>query len=361
MIKFIDLQNQNAQIKDELLARISELIENSIFIGGDLVKEFERNFANFCESRFCLGVGNGTDALEICLEALDLPQGAEVLVPANSFIATAEAVTRAGLKPKFVPFDEDTFLINSEIVSQHLSTETSAVIPVHLYGQAVDVSAIRDITAPLDIKIIEDCAQAHGAKYEKAALGTYSDAACYSFYPGKNLGTIGDAGAITTNNYKLYEVCKRISNHGRLKKFDHDIIGRNSRIDAIHALTLSLKLKKIEQWTIIRRRNAFRYVQNLQDLNEIKLPFIRDFKEHVFHHFVIRCENRDALQDFLFQNGVGTGIHYPDLIPNFQAYVGFDCNAIDNGDFLLSIPVAEHLDLVHIDRISKLIAEFYQN
>ncbi|MDC0580862.1 DegT/DnrJ/EryC1/StrS family aminotransferase [Amylibacter sp.] len=359
MIKFSNLKKQNSIIKNDLINKISELLERSAFIGGEYVKEFEDKYADYCGAKFCLGVGNGTDALEIAIESLNLPKGSKILVPANSFIATAEAVTRVGLVPVFIPFDNDTFLINSQIVNNYLSPDVSAIIPVHLYGQAVDVASIRKSIGLRDIKIIEDCAQSHGAKYENSNLGSYSDIACYSFYPGKNLGAIGDAGAITTNNFSLYEACRRISNHGRLGKFDHEVIGRNSRLDAIQAIALFLKLDQIDAWTQIRRRNACCYQECLNGYRDIILPLIRDLNEHVFHHFVIRCSRRDELRQFLSDNDVETGIHYPGIIPSFSAYSKHQSDAINNGGNILSIPIAEHLSASEIKHVSKLIIKFY--
>jgi dTDP-4-amino-4,6-dideoxygalactose transaminase len=358
MIKFMDLGNQYKLIKDRLDLKLNEIIHKSAFIGGEEVRCFEQEFASYCGANFCIGLANGTDALEIALETLQLPKNSVVLVPANSFIASAEAVTRTGLKVKFIPFNEQTFVIDKDIVLKNLDENVSAIIVVHLYGRPVNINSFRGILHERNIKIIEDCAQAHGAKFEGESVGTMGDIGCFSFYPGKNLGAFGDAGAITTNDQLIADRVRRLANHGRLEKFDHDIVGRNSRLDNLQAAVLRIKLEHLDLWNQKRNENANTYFNFLKPNNALIVPTIVEGEHHVYHHFVIRTTRRDELKHFLLQKGVETGIHYPKIIPRFNAYIGADYDGPSNGDELISLPVAEHLGSEEIAKISELINSF---
>ncbi len=252
MIKFLDLKKQYESIQAQVDAAIKNVIMDSAFVGGKYVELFEKEFAAYIGTQFCLGVANGTDALEIALWSLDLPKGSEVLVPANTFIATAEAVSRNGLVVRFVDCARD-YTLDIQSLKEHITPNTSALIAVHLYGQACCMKEILDIAKAHNLKVIEDCAQAHGATYKDQKVGTFGDIATFSFYPGKNLGAYGDGGAIVTNDESLFHRCKMYANHGRNSQYGHEFEGINSRLDGIQAAILSVKLSYLDQWIEQRR------------------------------------------------------------------------------------------------------------
>ena len=359
-IKFMDLGRQTDDLMGQLEDLFHRVVGSSQFIGGSEVSEFEREFAQFCDVGSCVGVANGTDALEIAIEALGLERGSKVLVPANSFIASAEAVTRQGHSVTFVPFDEDTHVTSVDTLRPYMTSDVAAIVVVHLYGLPVDVTKIQNEFADIPFKIIEDCAQAHGARVHGRPVGGLGDVGCFSFYPGKNLGAFGDAGAITTNNESMGLLARRIANHGRLSKFDHDIVGRNSRLDNLQAGVLRLKLQCLPDWIKARRKNANTYVDKLSKLSQLTLPKVPVDVEHAFHHFVVSTPYRDKLREFLASEGVGTGIHYPRVIPNFPAYADHPYSGPDLGNSLLSLPVAEHLIESDIVFVSDLVQRFFE-
>lgn len=364
MIKFLDLHAQYLSIKDEMDAAIAGVIASSAFIGGAGVKEFERAFGAWIGSPHCIGVGNGTDAIEIALEALDLPPGSEVIVPANSFIATSEAVGRAGLKVVFADVNHDTYVIDADSVRQQITDKTSAIIPVHLYGQPCDMPAIMAIAQEHGLKVIEDCAQAHGARFDGQTVGTTGHFATFSFYPGKNLGAYGDAGAITSGDDGLARRARMIANHGRTGKYDHQFEGRNSRLDGMQAAVLSTKLRHLDGWTDRRIAVADRYAERLADVAGLTLPHRGNRARHVYHLFVVRTAQRDALAAHLGQRGIETGIHYPVALPRLEAYADHpqakaDFFASRMGAEVLSLPVGEHLDLEQIDEVCLAVRDFF--
>lgn len=363
MIKFLDLFYQYQSIQPEIDAAIRSTIEQAAFVGGPAVSAFEQAFATYQQAEHCLGVGNGTDALEIAIEALGLPPGSEILVPANSFIASAEAVTRCGHRVVFTDNDPDTYTINLVDLERRITTRTSAVIGVHLYGHPCDLDGLLRIAGRNDLKIIEDCAQAHGAEYKRRRVGALGDIGTFSFYPGKNLGAYGDAGAIVTNDAELARRCRMIANHGRIEKFDHLIEGRNSRLDGLQAAILSVKLQHLDNW--IDRRNVIAglYLNGLGDLPGVSLPVIREEVRHAFHLFVIRLSERDSLQRFLKNEGIGTGIHYPTALPKLAAYAYLNqasepmhANTLDHE--LLSLPIGEHLSDEQVETVILAVRRF---
>jgi len=272
MVKFVDLQAQYLSIKSEIDSAIESVISDSAFIGGKYVQQFEESFSQYQDAKYCIGVGNGTDALEIAIEALNLPKGSEIIVPANSFIASAEAVVRTGHKIVFCDVNSDDYTINLDDVKRRVSDETSAIIAVHMYGHPCDMDLLLNIAKEYNLKIIEDCAQAHGAEYKNRKIGTIGDIGCFSFYPGKNLGAYGDAGAIVVDSKKLSIKCRMIANHGRISKYNHEFSGRNSRLDGLQAAVLSVKLKYLDQWTNQRIAIANKYMSELKDVPGIILP-----------------------------------------------------------------------------------------
>ncbi len=318
-VPFADLKKQYAAIKSEIDEAIQSVILDSAFIGGKYVQTFEESFARFCKVSYCVGVGNGTDALYIALRALGIGTGDEVITVANSFIATPEAITMTGARPVFVDCDPLTYNIDVGKIQAALTPRTKAIVPVHLYGQPADMPSIMNIAQDNNLYVVEDSAQAHGAEIGGHRVGTFGHAAIFSFYPGKNLGAYGDAGAIVTNDNDLAVKCRMIANHGRVKKYDHDFEGINSRLDGIQAAILSVKLKYLENWTESRRKTADLYHYYLSG-STVVVPFVKAGMRHVYHLFVVRVQERYRVQAELQGAGVATGIHYPIALPNLQAY-----------------------------------------
>ena len=303
---------------------------------------------------------NGTDALEIAIEALNLPKGSEFIVPANSFIASSESVTRSGHKVVFCDCDENNYTVSISSLKSKITPNTKAIIAVHLYGHPCDMDEILSIAKEYDLKVIEDCAQSHGAEYEGKKVGAIGDIGTFSFYPGKNLGAYGDGGAILTNDENLAKKCKMIANHGRIEKYNHEFEGRNSRLDGLQAAILSVKLNHLDAWTDARIKVADYYLENLKDVDGIILPKRENWAKQVYHLFVIRTKKRDELQEYLKENGIQSGVHYPISLPKLQAY---DYTGQASEDFfanksdveLLSLPIGEHLTLDDIKKVIKQI------
>lgn len=365
MIKFVDLKSQYLSIKEEIDDAIRNVIDKTAFIGSKYVKTFEDEFANYIGIKNCVGVNNGTDALEIALESLNFPKGSEVIVPANSFIASSEAVTRNGYKTVFCDCDRNNYTIDINNLEKKISDKTRAIIAVHLYGHPCDIDKIKDVIKKFnDIKIIEDCAQAHGAEYKGKKVGALGDIAAFSFYPSKNLGAFGDGGAILTEDDNLAKKIRMIANHGRMEKYDHEFEGRNSRLDGMQAAILSVKLKHLDSWNQKRIQMANKYLEQLNGINSIVLPKKDDFVKHVYHLFVIGVENREGLKEFLFSNGIETGIHYPIALPKLRAYRHLNQGkeelfANENDSRLLSLPMGEHLNESDVIEVANKIREFY--
>lgn len=362
MIKFLDLQQQDSALRPAIDAAIAEVLDTTAFVGGPFGEAFCRDFAAFQQAEHCIGVGNGTDALEIILQALDLPPGGEVLVPANSFIASAEAVTRSGLKVVFCDCDPDTYTLDLADAAQRVTSNTVAIMPVHLYGHPCDMDAVLALAQQHGLQLVEDCAQAHGAEYKGRKLGTFGSAGAFSFYPGKNLGAYGDGGAIVTNDPALAERCRMLANHGRVDKYNHRIEGRNSRLDGIQAAVLSIKLQQLAAWNERRRAVARQYLDALRDCGLV-LPQEKDWAKHVWHLFVVRSPQRDALQARLAEHGIQTGIHYPIALSQLAAYryLQQDQENLRVHAFageLLSLPMGPHLSKQDVDAVAACITDF---
>ena len=363
MLKFLDLKDQYLRIKKDIDKSIKQVLDESAFIGGKYVEGFERAFSNYNDLKHCIGVNNGTDALEIAIESLDLPKNSEIIVPANSFFASSEAVTRTGNKVIFCDCNEDDYTINIKDLETKITKNTSAIIPVHLYGHPCNMEEIKRISNKYNLKIIEDCAQAIGAEFNKNKVGTFGDVACFSFYPGKNLGAYGDAGCIVTNNDEIEKKCRMISNHGRLSKYDHKFEGRNSRLDGLQASILTTKLKYIDNWNKIRISLANSYLKELENFEQIILPFKQKNVKQVYHLFVIRSDRRDDLKNYLYNNKIQTGIHYPIALPDLEAYrhlkkTSNKNNAQKNSKKLLSLPIGDHLTINDVKHVSRIIKNF---
>ena len=364
-IPLVDLRAQYDTMKVEIDAALAQVITKTAFIGGPFAQEFERAFAAFCAVKHCIGVGNGTDAIFIALKALGVGPGDEVITVANTFIATSEAITMTGARVVFVDIHPKTFNIDVSKIDACLTSRTKAIIPVHLYGQPADLDPIMRIARQNSLHVIEDCAQAHGAEYKGLRIGSIGDLACFSFYPGKNLGAYGDAGAVLTNNGNLAIKARMIANHGRINKYNHEVEGVNSRLDGLQAAVLNAKLKHLEEWTDQRRRNAYLYQQQLKDLDLLTPVEINEVKA-VYHLYVIRLKSelRQGLQDHLKKNGIATGIHYPIALPNLKAYAYLGHKESDfpeataASNEILSLPMYPELQPQQIEFISTKIREY---
>jgi dTDP-4-amino-4,6-dideoxygalactose transaminase len=310
MIQLVDLKAQYDTISDEINEAIQSVIENSAFVGGNAVREFEKEFAAYCEVKACVGVGNGTDAIYLVLRALGIGAGDEVITVAHTFIATSEAISMTGARPVFVDIKEDTMLMDPALLEAAITPRTKAIVPVHLYGQPCEMDSIMEIAERHGLKVIEDAAQAHGARWRGRRVGSIGDAATFSFYPGKNLGAFGDAGAVVSNDEDLIERVRMFANHGRLEKYTHKMEGVNSRLDGLQAAILRVKLRHLDGWNESRRRHADFYLDTLTN-GEIRPQTTHPDAAPVWHLFVVRVSERDAFQQNLRSEGIATGIHYP--------------------------------------------------
>ena len=330
-IPLVDLKAQLPEIREEVRAGFERIIDNTAFILGGEVQSFEEAFAAFCGTKHAIGVGNGTDALELALRALGVGPGDEVIVPANSFIASALAISRAGGTPVFVDCDETHQLIDPTQLKSVITSNTKAVMPVHLFGQIAPMQAIRDAVGSLPI--IEDAAQAQGAKQGEVSAGGFGAIAATSFYPGKNLGAFGDGGAVMTNDDALADKVRALRNYGSTIKYHHPETGFNSRLDPLQAVVLNAKLKRLAKWNAMRRAAAARYDEMLEGVDVVR-PGTLEGNEHIWHLYVVRVQNRDAVLKTLNEAGIGAGIHYPVPIHLQGAFADVGHRA---GDF----PVAE--------------------
>lgn len=310
-IPLADLAAQHARVAGEVMGEITRLIEQGSFILGEPVARFEKDFASFARAGHCIGVANGTDALELAFRALGIGGGDGVVMPVNTFAATALAATRAGARPVFVDCDERTHLIDVEQAARRFPTDVKAVVPVHLYGQMAPMEAIARWARDSGLAIVEDAAQAHGASQDGDAPGRHAAAASYSFYPSKNLGAYGDAGAVVTDDAALAARVRALRAYGSDRKYDHPVQGFNSRLDTIQAAVLSIKLARLEEWNAERRTAAARYDEMLADLEHVRLPETAPGNVHVWHLYVVRVPRRDDVLASLLDQGIGAGIHYP--------------------------------------------------
>lgn len=318
-IPFLNLKPMHDSIEKDILSKFKEIYNSNSFILGQEVVEFEKNFSNYIGSKHCIGTGNGLDALYLILRAANIGVGDEVLIPSNTYIATALAISYVGAKPVFVEPNLDTYNIDCEKIENKITNKTKAIIVVHLYGQPAYMDKINKISQKYNLMIIEDCAQAHGAKFKGKKVGTFGVASGFSFYPGKNLGALGDAGAVVTNDKFIADKVSAIRNYGSNKKYYNKFKGINSRIDELQAGFLNCKIKNLDNWNIERKKVAETYLKNINN-KKIVLPQIIKEAESVWHLFVIRSTERDRLQKYLFDNEIGTLIHYPVPMHLQEAY-----------------------------------------
>ncbi|MGG3799031.1 DegT/DnrJ/EryC1/StrS family aminotransferase [Metabacillus fastidiosus] len=334
-IPFVSFEPMHKEIENDFMEKVREVYKKNWFIKGEELEKFEREFAKYCNADYCIGCGNGLDALYLILKGYGIGKGDEVLVPSNTFIATALAVTYAGAIPIFVEPDIETYNINPGLMEQAISNNTKAIIAVHLYGQPAEMEQINRIAKKYNLKVIEDAAQAHGALYKGKKVGSLGDAAAFSFYPGKNLGALGDGGAIVTNDKELTHKVRALGNYGSHEKYHHIYKGTNSRLDEIQAAFLRIKLTKLERYNSSRKMIANKFIEGINN-SKIMLPVKKDNLEHVWHLFVIRSPYRKELQQYLDSYGIGTSIHYPIPIHLQKAYKDFGFN---EGDY----PIVEKI------------------
>ena len=318
-VPFLDLKAQYRELAPEINRAVTSVLESAQFVGGPFVENFEQEFASYIGARYAVGVSSGTSALELALKVAGIEPGDEVLVPANSFFATAEAVSNVGAKPVFTDVDSASFHLDVNSAERMITSRTRAIIPVHLYGRAMDLRRVAEFATAYRLQIIEDAAQAHGSAYNGAKVGAAGRLTCFSFYPGKNLGAYGDAGAVTTNDFDEARKLRLLRDHGSPAKYEHSVIGTNARLDSIQAAILSVKLGQLDEWNRLRREHAAQMASALADSTVIP-PEIPADGEHVFHLFVVRSQQRNALRNYLRANGIGTGIHYPIPLHLTEAY-----------------------------------------
>lgn len=362
-IPFLDLNAPYQELKEELNAAYLRVMDSGWYVLGKEVESFESEFATYCNAQHCVGVANGLDALHLIVRAYGIGPGDEVIVPANTYIATWLAVTHAGATPVPVEPDENTYNIDPRRIEQAITPSTKAILVVHLYGQPADMDPINILAQKYGLKVIEDCAQAHGAYYKGSRVGGLGDAAGFSFYPGKNLGAIGDGGAVITNDPELANRIRVMRNYGSRVKYHNEILGYNSRLDELQAAFLRVKLTKLDEWNERRRIVAQVYLKQLGPTSGMKLPFIPVFSTPVWHLFVIRHSQRAFLQAVLENAGIGTMIHYP-VTPHLQpVYVDL---GYDVGDFplsemssqtILSLPMGPHLSVSEQEYVISVIKD----
>jgi dTDP-4-amino-4,6-dideoxygalactose transaminase len=363
-IPFVDLYAQYKSIKNEIDYVIDDVIKNSLFVRGPYVEKFEQLFSSLIGSKYCVSCANGTDSLYIAMVALGVRHGDQVIVPAHSWISTAETVTQAGAEVVFCDTDADLFTIDVKSIEEKITSRTVGIIPVHLYGQAVDMDSVMKIAKKHNLWVIEDCAQAHLAKYKGQNVGTFGDISSFSFYPGKNLGAMGDAGALLTNNELLAKKMAMFARHGGLQKGEHNIEGINSRMDGIQAAILTAKIPHLQKWIKLRQERAAQYSSKLSKISGINIPNIAKDCEHAWHIYAIKNRTRNGLMKFLNKNGVQTVINYPVALPFLPAYQRLKHepqdfpNAHKNQSKILSLPIYPELTYMELDSIIELIREF---
>ena len=362
-VPFLDLNSHHAALRSELDRAIREVIDSGAFAGGPFVEKFEADFASYCGCRYAIGVGSGTEALWLSLLACGVGAGDEVITVSNTFMATAEAITYSGARPVFVDVDENTFTMNPAELKKSLTARTRAIIPVHLFGQPADMDPILEFARTYGLFVIEDAAQAHGAEYKGRKAGTLGDAGCFSFYPGKNLGAFGEAGAVVTSDAELREKIQVLRDHGQAQKYYHTLVGWNCRMDGIQAAILSIKLRHLEEANLLRRERALQYNQAFEGIEGVATPFEADYGRHVYHVYAIRVQERDEVRPFLEEKGIGCGVHYPIPIHLQEACRGLGYTegafpiAEDLAEEFLSLPMFPELTEQQTEYVASCVSE----
>ncbi len=362
-IPLVDLKTQYQTLTAELIEAVQQVMVNANFILGQQVDDFEVDFALFCKGRQAVGLASGTDALHLGLRACGIGPGDEVITAANSFIATASAISFTGATPVFADVDPETYTIDPASIRELITDRTRAILPVHLYGQPADMDPIMEIAGEKELKVVEDACQAHGAQYKGKPVGSIGHLGAFSFYPGKNLGAFGDGGAAVTNDPQLADRLKMLRNYGQRQKYQHEFLGFNSRLDTLQAAILRVKLKHLAEWNSKRRAAASLYDQYL-DGSKFRSPVIAPYSTHVFHLYVIRSQKRDELLNFLNQRGIGAGTHYPRAIPFQKAYqsLGYRPGQLPVAERacaeVLSLPLFPEITEEQIQTVCSTIQEF---
>jgi dTDP-4-amino-4,6-dideoxygalactose transaminase len=360
-VPFLDLKAQSVSVRDEIAAAIQEVVAKSAFAGGPFVEQFETDFASFCQCHHAVGVSSGTAALWVALSGLGIGPGDEVITVPNTFIATVEAISFSGAKPVFVDIDKATYTMDSALLESAITPHTKAIIPVHLFGQVAEMDSIMDIAEKYGLVVVEDACQAHGASYKGKAAGSIGNAGCFSFYPGKNLGAYGEAGAVVTNDAELAHKIRMLRDHGQASKYHHNVIGWNARMDGLQGAVLRTKLKYLRRWNEARRTNAQIYNELLDGIQDLALPYETDHTKHVYHLYAIRVQDRDELGTALREKGIHCGIHYPIPIHLTEAYqyLGLERGrfpiAEEHADQLLSLPMFPELNRAQIEHVANEI------
>lgn len=364
VVPFVDLVAQYRAIASEIEVAVNDVLSRCNFVLGTQVEEFERTFAEFVVCQHAVGVSSGLDALRLALASLGIGLGDEVIIPANTYIATALAVTAQGARPVLVDCDPSTYTIDVHRIERAITARTRAIIPVHLTGQSADMDPILDLAAQYGLRVVEDAAQAHGTRYKGRPCGAMGDAGCFSFYPGKNLGAYGDAGLVTTNDKLLADRLRRLRNYGQQQKYEHTEKGLNARLDTIQAAILNVKLKYLAGWNEARARHAASYASRLEGLPGLRLQSCSPASTHIFHLFIVESDRRNGLQRYLEDSGIQTGIHYPKPIHLQTAYKDLGHTL---GDFpeterlaeqMLSLPMFPELTEQQIELVSDAVASF---
>ena len=364
-VPFLDLKKQYQSIKDEVNVNVQQVMDSGRFVLGENVRSFEKEFASFCGTEYAVGMANGTDALCLALLACGIEKGDEVITVPDTFIATTEAISQTGAKIVFVDVNLSTYNIDVSQIEGAINERTRAILPVHLFGQPADMDPILGIARKHNLKVIEDACQAHGAEYKGKKAGSIGNVGCFSFYPSKNLGAFGDGGMVVTNDVEIAQKVKMFRDHGQIKKYKHLVEGYNSRLDEIQAAILRIKLKKLNEWNSLRRRNALIYNELLKDVDEVTPPFEVEYARHVYYLYVIRTKKRDKLREYLKSKGVGTGLHYPIPLHLQKAY---EYLGYKEGNFpvtekcakeILSLPMFPELTEEQIEKVVREIKAFF--
>jgi dTDP-4-amino-4,6-dideoxygalactose transaminase len=362
-VPFLDIKLQHEPLRTEIRSAIDAVIDSSSFAGGPFVETFEAEFAAYCESRHAVGVGTGTEALWLTLLAMGVGPGDEVITVPSTFMATAEAITYCGARPVFIDIDESTYNMDPEELENAITPRTRAIIPVHLFGQPADMDPIMEIARRHGLRVVEDAAQAHGAEYKGRRAGSIGDAACFSFYPGKNLGAFGEAGAVVTNDDALRDKIRILRDHGQIRKYHHTVVGWNCRMDGIQAAVLQIKLRHLDAGNRRRRAIAARYDRELSGLPGIVTPARPAWNRHVYHIYAIRLPERDEVIRSLGEKGVGSGIHYPIPVHLQGAYrsLGYERGAFPRAEKcaeeFVSLPMFPELTAQQVDYVVQTLTE----
>jgi dTDP-4-amino-4,6-dideoxygalactose transaminase len=362
-VPFLDLKAHHASLGEEFKLAFNQVLESGVFAGGQAVIRFEEAFAEFCNCEYAVGLGSGTEAVWLALLACGVGPGDEVITVPSTFMATAEAITYTGATPVFVDVDERTYTMNPAALSDAVTKRTKAIVPVHLFGQMADMDAILQFAKQHRLIVIEDAAQAHGAEYKNHPAGSMGQIGCFSFYPGKNLGALGEAGAVVTNNVELRDTIRTLRDHGQVRKYHHSMVGWNCRMDAIQGACLDIKLRHLDRGNELRRAHARRYTDGFSGTDEVVAPLEADYARHVFHVYTIRVKQRDEVLQQLERKGIGCGVHYPVPVHLQKAYssLGYGRGSFPvaesiAGEFL-SLPMYPELRNDQIDYVIEAVTE----